>query len=170
MMNGVPLETCWTFNKRWNYKFYYKVAFCWFFRLSHIKIGYVKETTSKIGYVKETTSKIGYVKDTTSEIGYVKEATSKIFKINFYYKLIMRRKKRIEPSYFLTYTLKQSPSWKGNRFLASKEISCVLWKPKVHCRIHKYLPPVPILNHASTFHFLKIHLNIIFKSTPGALK
>jgi hypothetical protein len=35
MMSGVPLETCWAFNKRWNNKFYYKVASCWLFLLSH---------------------------------------------------------------------------------------------------------------------------------------
>jgi hypothetical protein len=31
MMSGVPLETCWVFNKLWNYKFYYKAASCWYF-------------------------------------------------------------------------------------------------------------------------------------------
>jgi hypothetical protein len=35
MMSGVTLETCWAFNKRWNNKFYYKVASCWLFLLSH---------------------------------------------------------------------------------------------------------------------------------------
>ena len=25
MMSGVPLETCWAFNKLWNNKFYYKL-------------------------------------------------------------------------------------------------------------------------------------------------
>jgi hypothetical protein len=35
MMSGVPLETCRAFNKRWNNKFYYKVAFCWLFLLIH---------------------------------------------------------------------------------------------------------------------------------------
>ena len=33
MMSGVPLETCWAFNKLWNNKFYYKVASCWLFLL-----------------------------------------------------------------------------------------------------------------------------------------
>jgi len=33
MMSGVPLETCWAFNKFWNNKFYYKVATCWLFLL-----------------------------------------------------------------------------------------------------------------------------------------
>jgi hypothetical protein len=35
MMSGLPLETCWGFNERWNNKFYYKVASCWLFLLSH---------------------------------------------------------------------------------------------------------------------------------------
>jgi hypothetical protein len=35
MMSGVPLETCWAFNERWNNKFYYKVASGWLFLLSH---------------------------------------------------------------------------------------------------------------------------------------
>ena len=34
-MSGMPLETCWAFNERWNNKFYYKVASCWLFLLSH---------------------------------------------------------------------------------------------------------------------------------------
>jgi hypothetical protein len=33
MMSGMPLETCWAFNKRWNNKFYYKIASCWLFLL-----------------------------------------------------------------------------------------------------------------------------------------
>jgi len=35
MMSGIPLETCWTFNERWNNKFCYKVAFCGLFLLNH---------------------------------------------------------------------------------------------------------------------------------------
>jgi len=35
MMSGMPPETCWAFNERWNNKFYYKVASCWLFLLSH---------------------------------------------------------------------------------------------------------------------------------------
>jgi hypothetical protein len=35
MMSGVPLETCSAFNKRWNNKFYYKVASCWLFIPPH---------------------------------------------------------------------------------------------------------------------------------------
>jgi hypothetical protein len=31
MMSGVPLKTCWAFNKLWNNKLYYKAASCWCF-------------------------------------------------------------------------------------------------------------------------------------------
>ena len=62
-----------------------------------------------------------------------------------------------------------------NRFSASQEIPCTLWKPKVHYRIHKCRPPFPILSqidpfHTPTSHFLKLHLNIIYPSKPGSSK
>ena len=75
----------------------------------------------------------------------------------------------------LTYSIQQSPSWEANRLPASQEIPRILWNTKVHYRIHKWPPPVPILSqldpvHTPTSYFLKIHLNIILPSTPRSPK
>ena len=71
--------------------------------------------------------------------------------------------------------MQHSPSWEANWFSASQEIPRILCNPKVHYRIHKSLPSVPILSqinpvHAFKSHFLNIHLNIILPSTPRSPK
>jgi hypothetical protein len=77
-------------------------------------------------------------------------------------------------TYLLTYSMEQSPSWEADRFAASKEISRILWNPKVHCHIHKCPPSVPVLSqidpvHASS-HLPMIHYNITLPSTPNSSK
>ena len=54
---------------------------------------------------------------------------------------------------YFTYllTMEQS-SWEANQFSASQEIPHILWNPKVHYRVYKFLPPVPILKQISPVH------------------
>jgi hypothetical protein len=75
----------------------------------------------------------------------------------------------------LTYSMEHSRSSEANRFAASQEIPCILWNLKGHYRIQKCWPPVSILCHLNpvhtpTYHFLKIHLNIILPSMSGSRK
>ena len=55
-------------------------------------------------------------------------------------------------TYLLIYSTEQSPSWEANRFSVSQEIPLILWNLKVHYRIHKLPPPVPILSQLDPVH------------------
>ena len=60
--------------------------------------------------------------------------------------------------YLLTYSMEQSSSWEAYRFSVSEGIPRIFWNPKVHYRIHKSPPGVPILSQLFRVHAPNIPL------------
>jgi hypothetical protein len=58
----------------------------------------------------------------------------------------------------LTTSIEQCPSWETNSRLASQEILRLSRNPKVHHRVHKNQPPVPILSQINPIDTLSPYL------------
>ena len=75
----------------------------------------------------------------------------------------------------LTDCMEVSPCSEAHRSSATKDIPHILWSLKVHYRIHKRPPPVPVLSQIDPIHglpsnFSKVHFNIILPCTSGLSK
>jgi hypothetical protein len=63
---------------------------------------------------------------------------------------------------FLTYLLMDlGPSWEAANWAATQELPIILWNPKVHHRVHKSHPLVPILSQIDPVHTILSSLRSI---------
>ena len=54
--------------------------------------------------------------------------------------------------------MEQGHSWEANGFSASRGNLRILWKQKVHYRIYKCTPPVPVLSQIDPVHVFPVPL------------
>ncbi|PNF43392.1 hypothetical protein B7P43_G13912 [Cryptotermes secundus] len=68
-----------------------------------------------------------------------------------------------------------SPSGGAANCADSQEFPSILWSPKVHYRVHKSPPLLPILSQINSIHTIssyisKIHFNIVHPPTPWSFQ